>query len=356
MKIASVVGARPNFVKLIPVHKTVSTVANHTIIHTGQHYDYEMSEVFFKEFNLPKPDFDLETGSGTACIQISNMIKKLEQIFIASKFDFIIVYGDTNSTFAGAFAAEKCGIKVAHVEAGLRSFDRRMPEETNRILTDHISEYLFAPTQTAVNNLNKENVAGKIIYSGDISVEVVSEAVKLSSKSTILDMLDLEPKKYVLCTMHRAENTMSEETLIPVLRAFEELSEVRIVFPIHPRTEKVLKEKNLYERLTKCQNVRLIKPVGYIDFIKLMKNAFKIITDSGGIQKESYLLAVPCITIRKNTEWVETVTQGWNIITDTDTNRIVDAVRNWIPTNQLTPIFGEGKTSTIIMNTLNNFF
>src|SRR5438445_8849384 len=183
MKIASVVGARPNFIKLIPIHKAISKIFDHTIIHTGQHYDYELSEIFFKEFNLPKPNFDLEVGSGTACFQISEMIKKLEKIYLSSDFDLVIVYGDTNSTFAGALAATTCDIKIVHVESGLRSFDRRMPEETNRVLTDHLSEYLFAPTKTAVKNLNREHVSGQIISSGDISVEIVKHAVRLSARS-----------------------------------------------------------------------------------------------------------------------------------------------------------------------------
>ena len=348
MKIASVVGARPNFIKLIPIHKILSKTFDHTIIHTGQHYDYEMSEIFFKEFNLPKPDFDLNVGSGTACFQISEMIKNLEKVFLSSKFDLVIVYGDTNSTFAGALAAEACGIKIAHVEAGLRSFDRRMPEETNRVLTDHLSDYLFAPTKTAIKNLKREHVSGNIIYTGDVSVEIVKEAVKLSSRSKILTSLQLKPKSYVLVTMHRAENTSSEGPLTSVIRAFEMLPEIQIVFPIHPRTEKVLQEKKLYERLKKCKNVKLIKPVGYIDFIELMQNASKIVTDSGGIQKEGYLLSIPCITIRDNTEWVETVKGGWNILTGVHTNKIVKAVRYWTPSHSLKPIFGKGKTSRII--------
>ncbi|HYL67314.1 MAG TPA: UDP-N-acetylglucosamine 2-epimerase (non-hydrolyzing) [Nitrosopumilaceae archaeon] len=348
MKIASVVGARPNFIKLIPIHKAIRNSFDHRIIHTGQHYDYELSEIFFKEFNLPRPNFDLNVGSGTACYQISEMIKKLEKIFLATDFDLVIVYGDTNSTFAGALAANRCGIKVAHVEAGLRSFDRRMPEENNRVLTDHISEYLFAPTKTAVKNLNREHVTGQIMYTGDISVEIVNEAIRLSSRSEILNNLQIEPKSYVLVTMHRAENTLSENSLISVINAFEILSEMQIVFPIHPRTEKILKEKKLYERLKRCQNVKLIKPVGYIDFIKLMKNARRIVTDSGGIQKEGYLLSIPCITIRDNTEWVETVEMGWNILTGVHTKKIVKAVRHWEPSRTLKPIFGNGQTSKTI--------
>lgn len=348
MKIASVVGARPNFIKLIPIHKAFNDILDHTIIHTGQHYDYELSEIFFKEFNLPKPNFDLEIGSGNSCFQIGEMIKKLEQIFLQAHFDLVLVYGDTNSTFSGALAATKCNIGVAHVEAGLRSFDRRMPEEINRILTDHLSQYLFAPTQTAVNNLNREGLSERVVYTGDISVEIIKEAVRLATKSKILDQLQLAPKSYVLFTMHRAENTVSENNLMSVLRAFEILSEIQILFPIHPRTEKVLKEKNLYKRLEKCQNVRLMKPVGYIDFIKLMQNAKKIMTDSGGIQKEAYLLSVPCVTIRKNTEWIETVEVGWNRLTDTDTGKIVQAMREWMPTQNPKPILGMGQTSNII--------
>jgi len=351
-KIASVVGARPNFVKLYPIHNAIRNYSEHTIIHTGQHYDYELSETFFKEFDLPKPHYNLNVGSGTQAFQIGEMIKRLEAIFLKSDFDLVIVYGDTNSTLAGAFSAMRSGIKVAHVEAGLRSFDRRMPEEINRILTDNLSDYLFAPTETAVRNLKNEHVYGKIFNTGDLSVEIINHAIKLSSKSKILDHLELEPKSYILFTMHRAENTDSKDSLIAIIHAFELLSEIKIVFPIHPRTKKVLKEKNLYERLLKCKNVKLIKPLGYLDFVKLMKNANKVITDSGGIQKESYLLAVPCITIRNNTEWIETVDAGWNLITGMHTNKIVKAARNWIPTTKIKPILGDGRTSTIIKDLL----
>jgi UDP-N-acetylglucosamine 2-epimerase len=370
MKIASVVGARPNFIKLAPIHKAVSTVADHTIIHTGQHYDYELSEIFFKEFSLPKPNYHLDVGSGTPGFQIGEMIKRLEKVFldhINNKFDLVLVYGDTNSTFAGALAARTSGIKVGHIESGLRSYDRRMPEETNRILTDHTSDYLFAPTQTAVKNLEREQVFGKIIYTGDVAVEIVRDAVQISSKSSVLRDLQLLPNSYILFTMHRAENTDSKENLLSVIRAFEALAEkeleegrqqTRIVFPVHPRTANLLQGKNMYERLKMSKNIFVIKPVGYMDFIKLMKNAKKIITDSGGVQKEAYLLSVPCITIRKSTEWVETVNEGWNILTDTDTYKIVKAASEWMPmpapvsdhhkSNQQKPIFGDGKTSQIM--------
>jgi UDP-GlcNAc3NAcA epimerase len=370
MKIASVVGARPNFIKLAPIHKAVSAIADHTIIHTGQHYDYHLSEIFFKEFSLPKPNYHLDVGSGTPGFQIGEMIKRLEKVFLENmnnKFNLVLVYGDTNSTFAGALAARTSGIKVGHIESGLRSYDRRMPEETNRILTDHTSDYLFAPTQTAVKNLEREKVFGKIIYTGDVAVEIVRDAVQISSKSSVLRDLQLLPNSYILFTMHRAENTDSEENLLSVIRAFEALAEkeleegrqpTRIVFPVHPRTANLLQGKNMYKRLKMSKNIFLINPVGYMDFIKLMKNAKKIITDSGGVQKEAYLLSVPCITIRKSTEWVETVNEDWNILTDIDTYKIVKAASEWIPmparvsdhhkSNQQKPIFGDGKTSQIM--------
>jgi UDP-N-acetylglucosamine 2-epimerase (non-hydrolysing) len=228
-----------------------------------------------------------------------------------------------------------------------------MPEEINRILTDQLSDYLFAPTQTAIKNLEREHVFGKIIYSGDIAVEIINYAIQFPSKSLILEDLRLQRKAYILFTMHRAENTTSHCSLISIIRAFETLSEVEIVFPIHPRTANLLKKRNLYSRLEKCKNVKLIQPVNYIDFIKLMQNAKKVITDSGGVQKEAYLLSIPCITIRGNTEWIETVKSGWNVLTDTNTKKIVRATRNWMPTGeQIKPIFGDGNTSTIIKNSI----
>lgn len=350
MKIASVVGARPNFVKLAPVHKAISTSSDHFIIHTGQHYDYEMSEIFFKEFGLPKPNFDLEVGSGSGIFQISEMLKRLEQIFTIHKFDLVIVYGDTNSTFAGALSAKKLGLRVAHIESGLRSFDMSMPEEINRILTDDISDYLFAPTRTAVDNLARQHVFGKIFYTGDLSTEIIKQALGLLHKSSILTELNLKSKSYILFTMHRVENTDSEENMTSMIRTFELLSEIEIVFPIHPRTKKILVEKNLYSRLQKCRNVRLIQPVGYLDFIQLLINSRKVITDSGGVQKEAYLASVPCITIRRNTEWIETVEEGWNTLTGMDIDKIINAVRSWLPERNIEPIFGDGNTSKEINN------
>lgn len=349
MKIASVVGARPNFIKLGPLHRAISSISEHVIIHTGQHYDYEMSEIFFKEFHLPEPDFNLGIGSGTQVFQIGEMIKGLEQIFLKDNFDLVIVYGDTTSTLAGALAANRLGLKTAHVESGLRSYDRRMPEEINRILADNICDYLFAPTQIAVKNLKREHVYGKIFNTGDLVVETIKETEKMCS-SAIIDNLGISPKSYILFTMHRAENTYSKDTIVSIIRVFKMLNDVEIVFPIHPRTRRMLIENALYDQLENCKNVRLIQPLGYIDFIKLMQNAAKVVTDSGGVQKESYQLHVPCITIRRSTEWVETVEAGWNLITDIDTKKIVNACREWHPKKPFKPIFGSGNSSNNIKN------
>lgn len=402
MKIVSVVGARPNFVKLAPVHKSLSKYCDHIIIHTGQHYDNEMSDIFFKELRIPEPDINLGVGSATHGEQTSEMIKRLEIEFgcnprecreegvsVASKPSLVLVYGDTNSTFAGAFAASINNIPVAHIEAGLRSFDRRMPEELNRILTDHSSDMLFAPTDTAVRNLKNEHVAGRIINSGDISVEVVEEAWKFSKNSTVLKELRLEPKSFILFTMHRAESTDSYENLKTMIETFKDLNErkietgssspagkqkvsssgdysphainshtrhcLQIVFPVHPRTEKLLKSYGLYEELIGCENVTITKPLGYVDFLRLIHESYKVVTDSGGLQKEAYLCSVPCITIRRSTEWVETLDQGWNKLAAFDKDEIVDLVLSQDPEpkmNNSRLIFGRGNTSEIIRDAI----
>ena len=402
MKIVSVVGARPNFVKLAPVHKSLSKYCDHIIIHTGQHYDYEMSDIFFKELRIPEPDINLGVGSATPGEQTSEMIKRLEIEFgcnqrergeegvgVASKPSLVLVYGDTNSTFAGAFAASINNIPVAHIEAGLRSFDSRMAEELNRILTDHSSDMLFAPTDTAVRNLKNEHVAGRIINSGDISVEVVEEAWKFSTNSTILKGLRLESNSFILFTMHRAESTDSYENLKTMIETFKELKErkietgstspagkqkvsssgeniphaidtntshcLQVVFPVHPRTEKLLKSYGLYEELIGCENVTITKPLGYVDFLRLIHESYKVVTDSGGLQKEAFLCSVPCITIRRSTEWVETLDQGWNKLCAFDKDEIVDLVLSQVPEpkmNNSRLIFGKGNTSEIIRDAI----
>lgn len=350
MKIASIVGARPNFVKLGPVHKSLkSSGIKHLIVHTGQHYDYEMSDIFFSDFELPKPDIHLGVGPGSSCFQLGEIIKRLENKLVDKQIDLVLVYGDTNSTLAGAICANKCNIKLGHIEAGLRSYDVSMPEEYNRILTDHLSNYLFAPTRNAVNNLKKEKIRGKVYYTGDLSVEIINKTRSISKKSEILDILNLQSKSYLLLTMHRAENTSSRHFFIQLLESLEALKDNIIVFPIHPRTKKMFDGFGLLNRLLKCSNVKTLLPIGYIDFIALLQNSAKVITDSGGIQKEAYLLNVPCITMRKNTEWVETIKGQWNVLTGVDSKKIVKAVRRQTPNSKYSKsVFGNGRTSQVI--------
>lgn len=349
-RIISVVGARPNIIKMAPIHRKLTDRYEHAIIHTGQHYDYKMSEIFFKEFSLPPPKYNLDVGSGTTNYQIGEMILRLGKVLLGEQPDLVLVYGDTNSTLAGALAAKKCNISVGHIESGLRSFDKRMPEETNRIITDHISDYLFAPTQTAIKNLKNENVQGKVFDTGDISVEIVNHAIKI--KSRILLDLNIRSASYLLFTIHRAENTDEPDVLRSLVKVIGTLDpNIRIVFPIHPRTKKILAEIGLYDILEKSRNLELISPVGYTDFIELLKNASRVVTDSGGIQKEAYLLNTPCITLRSNTEWIETVDQGWNILSGTDSKTVVKIINSWKPRgNRPNSVFGHGNTAEQIVD------
>jgi len=350
MNVASVVGARPNFVKLGPMHKSLyKSGIEHLIFHTGQHYDYEMSEIFFNDFELPKPDIHLGVGSGSSCFQIGEIVKRLEKNLKQRHVDLVLVYGDTNSTLAGAICANKCNMKLGHIEAGLRSYDFAMPEENNRVLTDIVSNYLFAPTRNSVDNLKKERIRGKVYHTGDLSVEIIHNTKVISKKSKILEILNLKSRSYLLLTMHRAENTSSRDYFIQLLKTFESLIDYTIVFPIHPRTKKMFKTFGLLDRLLKCSNVKILLPVGYIDFIALLQNSLKVVTDSGGIQKEAYLLKVPCITMRKTTEWVETLNGQWNILTGIDNKKIVDVVKRQFPSsNYSKSAFGNGKASQIV--------
>ncbi|KKG00529.1 UDP-N-acetylglucosamine 2-epimerase [Methanosarcina mazei] len=325
MKIASIVGVRPQFVKASVVSRELRKKHKEILIHTGQHYDYEMNQVFFEELGIPEPDYYLGVGSGSHGFQTGEMLKKIEEILISEKPELVLTYGDTNSTLAGALAASKIGIKSAHVESGLRSFDRSMPEEINRILTDHCSDILFCPTQNAVDNLKREGITENVFLTGDVMVDSLLYNKEIAeNKSQILKNLNLNSKEYLVATIHRASNTDNKENLTNIVDAFSELNEI-IVFPVHPRTEKLLQKYGLYDQLK--ASVYLIEPLGFFDFIKLMNHAKMILTDSGGVQKEAYILKVPCITLRENTEWVETIEDGWNVLVGSNKERIITMVR-----------------------------
>jgi UDP-N-acetylglucosamine 2-epimerase (non-hydrolysing) len=346
MKIASVVGARPNFIKCAPLSRELRKAFDEVLIHTGQHYDYEMNKVFFDELSIPEPDYHLDVGSGTHGEQTGEMLKRTEEVLIKEAPDLVLVFGDTNTTLAGALAASKLHMKIGHIEAGLRSFDKRMPEETNRILTDHCSDLLFCPTETAVKILGTEGIKNGVYLTGDVMVDALQENIKIAEqKSNVLDRLSLKPEAYHLATIHRPENTDAFEKLKSIVDAFCVIE--NILFPCHPRTEKLLKQFGLWDMLTK--KVRVIKPVGYLDMLMLEKNAKKILTDSGGIQKEAYILKVPCITLRENTEWVETIEDGWNVLVGASKEKIVEMANDFEPEGEQRNVFGNGDASKKIV-------
>jgi UDP-GlcNAc3NAcA epimerase len=325
MKIVYIVGARPQFIKCAAVSRELRKEHTEILVHTGQHYDPEMSDVFFKELKIPKPDYNLEVGSGSHGKQTGEILAKVEEVLIKEKPDLVLVYGDTNSTLAGALAAAKLHIPVAHVEAGLRSFDRTMPEELNRVVTDHLSDMLFCPTETAVDNLRNEGITRGVYCVGDVMVDGLAYNKGLAEKSSrIIETLNLETHEYYVATVHRPSNTDNLDAMTTIIRTLGE-ADMPVVFPIHPRTRKYLENYGLCSQLP--GNIRITEPLGYLDMIRLMGSANKILTDSGGIQKEAYILGVPCVTLRENTEWVETLHDGWNVLTGSDEEKIQAAIR-----------------------------
>lgn len=329
MKIASIIGVRPQFVKASVVSKELRKQHNEILIHTGQHYDYQMNKIFFDQLRLPEPEYHLNIGSGSHGHQTGEMLGKIEDVLIKERPDIVLTYGDTNSTIAGALAAAKLHIKTAHIESGLRSFDRSMPEEINRILTDHCSDLLFCPTQNAVDNLKMEGIRENVYLTGDVMVDSLLLNKEIAKKeSNILNELDLRLGKYLVATIHRASNTDDKKNLTNIVEALLNIDE-DVVFPLHPRTEKFLKQYGLYEKLK--DNVILSSPLGFFDFIQLMSNSRMVLTDSGGVQKEAYVLKVPCITLRNNTEWIETIEDGWNVLVGADKEMIVRMVNELAP-------------------------
>lgn len=348
MRILTVVGARPQFIKAAPVSRVLREAYAEILVHTGQHYDYSMSEVFFDELNIPKPDYNLGVGSASHGKQTGEILSRVEEVLLAENPDIVLVYGDTNSTLAGALAAVKLHIPVAHVEAGMRSFNRAMPEEVNRLLTDHISGLLFCPTQTAVRNLAAEGVTQGVHHVGDVMYDATLQNIEIASqRSNVLDGLDLEPQQYLLATVHRPRNTDKLDRLLSILEALDRVHE-SVVFPAHPRTLQAI-ERAGYSLKAR---VRLTEPVSYLDMLVLVKNARKILTDSGGVQKEAYFFGIPCITLREETEWVETLLGGWNVLAGADTERIVALVREHMPEGERQNAFGDGKASERIARIL----
>jgi len=348
MKIVSIIGARPQFIKAATVSRVIRTglEINEILLHTGQHYDLNMSDIFFRELDIPEPNYNLGVGSGSHAVQTGEMMKGIEDILLKEKPDWTLVYGDTNSTLAGTLASVKLHIPVAHIEAGLRSFNRIMPEEINRIVADRISDLLFAPTQTAVNNLKSEGLSGYTILSGDVMLDSV-----VYYKGKVLDKPDQYrlkniPEKYLLATIHRAENTDNIENLETIFLALSKTG-LPVVLPIHPRTKKIISDS-----LSIAPNIMIIEPVGYLEMLKLTMDSFKVITDSGGLQKEAYFLNKQCITIRTETEWIETLHDNWNILTGIDPEKILQAIDAPKQLSKPGNDFGNGRAAEIIVNKL----
>jgi UDP-N-acetylglucosamine 2-epimerase len=358
MKVVDVVGARPQFIKLAPILKAVerhnqqypNRPIQEILVHTGQHYDYEMSQVFFDELGLKSPDYHLGVGSGSHGYQTGEMLKRIEEVLLKEKPDLVMVYGDTNTTLAGALAAAKLHIPVAHVEAGLRSFNKKMPEEINRVLTDYLSDFLFCPTQTAVENLRREGVEKGVYLVGDVMYDAVLLYLDLAErKSEIMGRLGLEPKSYALATVHRAENTDQPERLRAIFEGLERVAKegLSVILPLHPRTRKQLNALSIHPK-----EVQVLDPVSYLDMLVLEKNARVILTDSGGVQKEAFFFRVPCVTLREETEWVETVETGWNTLVDCDPERIVQATLEARPGIESVWPYGDGQAAEKIVSAI----
>ncbi len=355
MKILTIVGARPQFIKASALSRAVKKFDNveEVIVHTGQHFDKNMSAVFFEEMEIPTPKYQLDIHSLSHGAMTGRMMEEIEKVIVLEKPDYLLVYGDTNSTLAGALAAKKLHVKVAHVEAGLRSFNMAMPEEINRILTDRISDFLFCPTDTAIQNLANEgykNIDCKIVKTGDVMYDAaLFYAQKAAATSSILVDNELEKNNYVLATIHRQENTDDAHNLSQIMQALNEInSSVKVVVPIHPRTRKILAQSNIEVQF------RMIEPVGYIDMVQLTVNAKLIMTDSGGLQKEAFFFQKNCVTMREQTEWVELVSNGFNVTTGANYETIMKGYNRML--NQQNDfdinLYGKGKASEEIIEAL----
>ena len=348
MKIVTVVGARPQFIKAAVVSRAVRRSHREVLVHTGQHYDAQLSDIFFRELALPHPDYHLGVGSDSHARQTARMLEGLEELLLLERPERVIVYGDTNSTLAGALAAAKLNLPLAHVEAGLRSYDRSMPEELNRVLTDHCADFLFCPTAIAVDNLANEGIAKGVHLVGDVMYDSVLQQTSSDDEaSETLSRFGLTAGGYALATVHRAANTDDASRLESILKALASLAEP-VALPLHPRTRKSMAAAGL----SAASNVRVLEPLGYGDMQALEKNARCILTDSGGVQKEAFFFGVPCVTLREETEWPETVQCGWNVLAGVDSKRIVEAAKRSAPQGERPSLFGDGHAAEKIARLL----
>jgi UDP-GlcNAc3NAcA epimerase len=340
-RVLTVVGARPQFIKAAPWCRALQAAGHEgVLLHTGQHYDAALSDQFFAECGLPLPDVHLHSGSGTHAEQTARIMIGVEAELLRRRPDVVVLFGDTNSTIAGSLAAAKVLVPVAHVEAGLRSFDRSMPEEINRVVTDHLSALLWAPGQTAVDNLAREGLTAGVELVGDIMVDALQDTLRRVSPVDVLGQWSLHERGYLVATIHRAANTAAGP-LRMLVQALGRLSET-VVWPMHPRTQDQLAHLGV----ALPANVLAVAPLGHREMVALVRHARMVLTDSGGLQKEAYWLRVPCITLRDATEWVETVTAGWNILVGSDVDKIVDAVTTFTPAEGYPVLYGDGQTAS----------
>jgi UDP-N-acetylglucosamine 2-epimerase len=351
MKIVSIVGARPQFIKAAPVCRALRVEHEEVLVHSGQHYDYEMSDVFFEELGIPAPDFSLGVGSGGHGQQTGAMLGMLEGLLIEQEPDWVVIYGDTNTTLAGALAAAKLRIPVAHVEAGLRSFNREMPEEINRIVADHTSDLLLAPTPVAVDNLAAEGITEGVELVGDVMLDTARFFADRVDTAGTLSEFGVEEGGYFFATVHRAGNSDDPAHLASIVSAFSRL-ELPVVWAVHPRTRQNLADFELDAAVEAAENVHAVPPVSYGEAIALLKNAAALLTDSGGMQKEAYFFGVPCVTLREETEWVETVDLGWNVLTGTDEDAIVTAAAARPRPDERPSVYGDGHAAEAIASAL----
>lgn len=346
MKILSVVGARPEFIQAMPVSQALSAQHQEILVHTGQHYDHVMSRQFFEELPIPTPNYNLDVGSGSHAVQTAGIMLRLEQVCLHEKPDFVIVRGDTNSTLAAALVAAKLCIPFAHIEAGERSFNRRMPEEINRLIVDQLAHFHFCVSALAVSNLLAEGIQSAAFQVGDVMLDAINFALPLArSRPQILEHLGLRPRSYALATIHRSANTDDPQRLRSILLGLRRTGE-KVILPLHPRTRKVLQSL----ALKNLGDLRIIEPVGYLDMLNLEQNARLIATDSGGVQREAYYLSVPCLTLRDETEWVDTVRVGWNRLVGADSERILQHWFNFTPPSVHPQLYGDGTAAQKIVN------
>lgn len=359
MKFLCVCGARPNFMKIAPIVDALKRVdgAQTTLVHTGQHYDDRMSRLFFEDLNIPRPDINLAVGSGSQAVQTAETMKRFEPVCIEHQPDWVIVVGDVNSTLACTLVSVKLGLRVAHVEAGLRSFDRSMPEEINRLLTDAVSDMLFVTERSGLENLEKEGVApSRVHFVGNVMIDTLLRSRERAAKSQILDQLSLCEKNYAVVTLHRPSNVDHRESFCSILDALEQIAgDMPVVFPIHPRSRRNLEDMGLADRVARSPGIRLVEPLGYLDFLRLTAGAAVVLTDSGGIQEETTILSVPCLTLRDNTERPVTISQGTNRLTGNATQRIMTAYREVLadpPVSDSMPDLWDGHAAERIVRIL----